>query len=167
MIKDEVLCFDERKKLQNLISLLSEDSIDNNYEDERLNISLNVTNDFDRTFEQVTQKMKQNFLLGDEPSHSSSADRYLKKNNYEDYIDSMATKIQSQFRRFKQQKIYIQMRARESIKIFDTCFQQEGETLLFYLMKKISDGGLTAYCTNLSCRQMFDPISISVRFFSY
>jgi hypothetical protein len=118
-----------------------------------------------RGFDNLQDKMGSVEEVEEEPGtikalSRCSTNKILVKNNYENYLDEKAIIVQ----RFVRQRLAIihvrALRARESLRVAEKFFEQDGEFLVYYLMKKINGWALTAYCANLSIGSLMTPLPI-------
>jgi len=134
-IDDKTLKFNQRKKLQKLIELLNEDSV--------LNLDESEVDSKDNVNESI--------------SLASGAEMALKKNNYEQYLDTITTRVQKMVKGWLTRIHFERKVAQESIKVLQVAINQDGEDILYILMKRLHNGYLTAYAFNYSTGKYFHP----------
>jgi hypothetical protein len=90
-------------------------------------------------------------------------DLMLKRDNYENYLDDMTTKVQRHVRGMLARRRFKRLSDTQSIKVFQCEFIQDGEDMVFYLMKKYCDKCLTCFVYNFTDQKMFEPLVVDQR----
>ena len=136
-LEDKQLRFNQRKKLQKLIELLNEDSV--------------------LEIDPADEAPPGENLDDSKLSIMSTVDQALRQNDYEKYLDRITTRVQKRVRGFLLRKKFVEMVQSESIKLFKIDFNQDGEDILFMIMRKLSSSECTVYAYNLSVSRFFNP----------
>lgn len=142
LIENQQLKFNQRKKLQKLIELLNDDSV--------LYMS-------DLEASSTDSQAGKDDLSG---SVLSSAGLALKKNNYEQYLDTITTRVQKRVKGFLARKRFQMIKKVESVKFFEAEINQDGEDLYLVLMKRVVSGHFTAFAYNFSTGKFFNQFVV-------